>query len=120
MKLKTLLATCLTSGALAITSAYADHMSPMGEGWANMPNDVHNTRLDPTVSDEEFTELVQGGDLADEPNRYDDDTSTELPPSSMTSTRSETGSSTAATMSRSSSRAVTRSSAGAMPRSGRR
>jgi hypothetical protein len=38
-----------------------------------MPNDVHNTRLDPDVTDEEFRELVQQGDLADTVNRCDVD-----------------------------------------------
>lgn len=117
MKLKTLLATCLTSGALVMTSAYADHNSPMGEGWANMPNDVHNTRLDPTISDDEFSELVQGGDLATEPNRYDDDTTTTEPPASRAETQTTAGSSMGG--SRSVSRASTRSSGGTMSRGGR-
>ena len=65
--------------ALASPLAFADHNSPWGEGWASMPNDIHNTRLDDDVSDTEFMEFVQGGGGADSVNRYldDDDTSVE-------------------------------------------
>ena len=118
MKLKTLLTTCLTSGALAMTSAYADHASPMGEGWANMPNDIHNTRLEDTQ--EEFMDLVQGGGGADSINRYDDDTTTAELPASRAETQTTTGASAAASMSRSVSRTSTRSSGGTMSRGGRR
>ena len=56
---RSLIPLSIVCGALAASgAALADHNSKNGEGWANMPNDVHNTRLDPTVSDEEFTELV--------------------------------------------------------------
>lgn len=115
MKLKTLLATCLTSGALVMTSAYADHASPMGEGWANMPNDIHNTRLED--SQEEFMDLVQGGGGVDSTNRYDDDTTTTEPPGSRAETQTTAGSSMGG--SRSVSRASTRSSGGTMSRGGR-
>lgn len=122
MNLKTLLATCLMSGALAMTSAYADHNSPMGAGWANMPNDIHNTRLEDTQ--EEFMDLVQGGGGADSVNRYDDDTTTTEPPSSQTASQTSTGMSDAATMNQSASRSSVRTSGGAMSRtisrSGRR
>ena len=118
MKIRTLLATCIASGVLATTAAYADHNSPMGAGWANMPNDIHNTRLEDT--NEEFMDLVQGGGGADSVNRYDDDTTTQEPPSSRAETQTTTGASTAASMSRSVTRTSTRSSAGTMARSGRR
>jgi hypothetical protein len=64
---------------LAVTAApvaIADHMSPDGMGTAGMPNDVHNTRLDVRLSEAPntcFTDLVQQGDLADDPNRCLDD-----------------------------------------------
>ena len=74
MKIRTLLATCVTGGMLATSIAYADHASPMGAGWANMPNDIHNTRLEDTQ--EEFMDLVRYGGGADSVNRYDDDTTT--------------------------------------------
>jgi hypothetical protein len=51
--------------------AMADHNSVWGMGYANMPNDVHNTRLDPDVTDEEFRDLVKSGVLADTLNRCD-------------------------------------------------
>jgi len=76
MKIRTLLATCLAGGVLATTSAYADHNSVWGEGWANMPNDIHNTRIED--DNETFHELVQGGGGADSVNRYADDTTTTM------------------------------------------
>ena len=60
---------------LMFTSApvvMADHNSPYGAGWANMPNDIHNTRLDTRDvpdGDEEFRDFVQYGDGADVVNR---------------------------------------------------
>ncbi len=118
MKIRTLLATCITGGMLATSSAYADHASPMGEGWANMPNDIHNTRLEDT--NEEFMDLVQGGGGVDSVNRYDDDATTADLPASRAETQTTTGASTAASMSRSVSRTTTRSSGGTMSRGGRR
>jgi len=118
MKIRTLLATCIASGMLAATTAFADHASPMGAGWANMPNDIHNTRLED--SNEEFMDLVQGGGGADSVNRYDDDTTTAELPASRAETQTTTGASSAASMSRSVSRASMRSSAGTMSRGGRR
>ena len=118
MKIRTLLATCMASGVLATTTAYADHASPMGAGWANMPNDIHNTRLED--SNEEFMDLVQGGGGVDSVNRYDDDTTVAEPPGSRAETQTTTGASSAASMSRSVSRTSTRSSAGTMSRVGRR
>ncbi len=61
----------------AAGGALADHNSVWGEGWANMPNDVHNERID--TRDEEnddFIEFVQMGAGADSVNRFQvDDTS---------------------------------------------
>jgi len=42
----------LIAGLGAGSAAFADHMSPWGEDWANMPNDTHDTRID-TLDDEE-------------------------------------------------------------------
>jgi len=64
-------ATFLSSGA-----ALADHNSPFGEGWANMPNDVHNTRLDTRDDNDAFVAFVRGGGGADSTNRFLDDDST--------------------------------------------
>jgi hypothetical protein len=65
--------------ALAATPAFADHNSPMGAGWANMPNDIHNTRIDTrlTLDDAAFLDFVRYGAGADSVNRYlTDSTST--------------------------------------------
>mgnify|MGYP006296030303 CR=1 FL=1 len=57
-------------------AALADHNSPFGEGWANMPNDVHNTRLDTRDDNDAFVAFVRGGGGADSTNRFLDDDST--------------------------------------------
>lgn len=74
MKLKTLLAISITTGIFASSVAMADHKSPMGAGTANMPNDIHNTRIED--DNETFLNLVQQGGGADSVNRYSDDTTT--------------------------------------------
>ena len=60
---------------LMFTSApvvMADHNSPHGMCWANMPNNIHNVRLetrdDIPGQDEDFLTFVQGGAGADVPN----------------------------------------------------
>ena len=65
-------------GSLAAAPAFADHMSPMGAGWANMPNDIHNTRIDTRLDDDyqSFIDFVQYGMGADSVNRYLTDTTT--------------------------------------------
>ena len=72
MKLKTLLAISIATGVFASSVAIADHKSPMGAGTANMPNDIHNTRIED--DNETFLNLVQQGGGADSVNRYSDDT----------------------------------------------
>jgi uncharacterized membrane protein YgcG len=59
----------MLSGAASVTMA--DHNSPMGAGWANMPNDIHNTRID-TLHDEDvsFSDLVGHGVGAETVNRF--------------------------------------------------
>ena len=52
----------------------ADHNSNWGEGWANMPNDIHNTRIDTRDSDnDDFTDFVKMGAGSDSVNRFLDD-----------------------------------------------
>mgnify|MGYP001823471873 CR=1 FL=1 len=66
--------------ACGAAPALADHNSPNEEGWANMPNDIHNTRIDTRESgdNEAFRDFVQYGDGADSVNRFaSDDT---MPP----------------------------------------
>lgn len=72
MNKKSVIAMLIAGGILATSSVSADHMSIWGEGTANMPNDIHNTRIE--ESDEAFMDLVQGGDGADSVNRYEDST----------------------------------------------
>ena len=62
--------------ALASASALADHNSPMGAGWANMPNDIHNIQIEDDLSGTEFSDVVRQGAGADTVNRYLDSTST--------------------------------------------
>jgi len=58
-----LLALTLATAPLAM----ADHNSRFGEGWANMPNDVHDTRIDTLDSDDptDFVDFVRQGNGAD-------------------------------------------------------
>ncbi|MBU1265052.1 MAG: hypothetical protein KJ946_10630 [Gammaproteobacteria bacterium] len=60
--------------ALFSASALADHNSPNGAGWANMPNDIHNTRIEDGLSGSEFADFVRQGAGADAVNRYLDTT----------------------------------------------
>jgi hypothetical protein len=60
--------------ALFSASALADHNSPNGAGWANMPNDIHNTRIEDGLSGSEFADFVRQGTGADTVNRYLDTT----------------------------------------------
>ena len=69
----------LVLGSLAAifsVSALADHNSPMGAGWANMPNDIHNIQIEDDLSGTEFSDVVRQGAGADTVNRYLDTTST--------------------------------------------
>ncbi len=56
--------------ALFSASALADHNSIHGAGWANMPNDIHNTRIEDGLSGTEFRDFVRQGAGADTVNRY--------------------------------------------------
>ncbi len=61
---------------IASGNAVADHNSKNGEGWANMPNDVHNTRIETRESDDNdaFRDFVKNGNGADSVNRFATDT----------------------------------------------
>jgi hypothetical protein len=71
---KVLAAAAVTALAVLTTApvAYADHNSPWGEGWANMPNDIHNTRLDTRDDNETFIDFVRQGAGAESVNRFSD------------------------------------------------
>lgn len=76
-KMKTIVPAFLASAVfLSSGAALADHNSPTGEGTANMPNDIHNTRIDTMDDNDTFLAFVQGGGGADSTNRFLDDDST--------------------------------------------
>jgi len=50
--------------------ALADHNSRWGEGWAQMPNDIHNTRIDTRGDNTAFRDFVRQGNGADSENRF--------------------------------------------------
>ena len=63
-------------GALAVSgAAVADHNSKNGEGWANMPNDIHNTRIETREADdnEAFRDFVKYGEGSTSENRFASD-----------------------------------------------
>jgi hypothetical protein len=63
--------------ALVSASALADHNSPNGAGWANMPNDIHNIQIEDDLSGTEFSEIVRQGAGAATVNRYLDTTTSQ-------------------------------------------
>lgn len=72
MSKKSVIALVVAGGLFAASSAYADHNSVWGAGFANMPNDIHNSAIED--DQDVFMDLVQYGDGADSVNRYDDST----------------------------------------------
>jgi len=63
--------TAIIAGFLLLPAvASADHNSKWGEGWANMPNDIHNTRIDTRGDNTAFRDFVRNGNGADSVNRY--------------------------------------------------
>lgn len=67
----------LIIGLLTASFAQADHNSYWGEGTANMPNDIHNMRIDTLDEDtSEFLDFVRIGSGADSDNRFISDTDT--------------------------------------------
>ncbi len=64
----------VATGLLASAgSALADHNSKNGEGSANMPNDIHNTRVDTRDNDDNsaFRDFVKYGEGSTTVNRFD-------------------------------------------------
>lgn len=63
------------AAGLLITAgpAFADHNSKNGEGWANMPNDIHNTRVETRENDnnDAFRDFVKYGEGSKTVNRFD-------------------------------------------------
>ena len=65
----------ISMGLLTAGTAYADDNSKNGEGWANMPNDIHNTRVETREADdnEAFRDFVRYGEGSKSENRFDTD-----------------------------------------------
>lgn len=74
MSKKSVMSLVISTALFTSAAAYADHNGIWGAGTANMPNDIHNTRIEDDA--ETFMDLVQYGDGADSVNRYDDDSDT--------------------------------------------
>jgi hypothetical protein len=62
--------TVVLFGAASLASA--DHNSVWGEGWAKMPNDIHNTRVETLNSGDRaaFRDFVRYGNGAAATNRF--------------------------------------------------
>jgi hypothetical protein len=67
---KSVIAMAAAAGLFVAASAHADHNSVWGAGFANMPNDIHNSAIED--DQDVFLDLVRYGDGADSVNRYDD------------------------------------------------
>jgi hypothetical protein len=67
---KRILAVGALLALLGSGSVLADHNSVWGEGWARMPNDIHNTRIDTLGDNTTFRDFVRGGAGSTSVNRY--------------------------------------------------
>jgi hypothetical protein len=72
--------------------AVADHNSRWGEGWARMPNDVHNTRVETRGDNTAFRDFVRYGEGADSENRFTTDESRKQDRRAIKSSRSHSAS----------------------------
>lgn len=66
--------TVVTSALLVVAApSIADHNSKNGEGTANMPNDIHNTRVETlaTNDNETFRDFVKYGEGSKTVNRFE-------------------------------------------------
>lgn len=73
---KQVLTTAIASAALiAAGTSVADHNSVSGEGTANMPNDIHNTRVETLEANdsEAFRDFVRYGEGSKTVNRFASD-----------------------------------------------
>lgn len=73
MKKLPIFITLIAFGLVTFRPALADHNSPQGAGWARMPNDIHNTRIDTLGDSAAFRDFVRYGNGADSVNRYTSD-----------------------------------------------
>ena len=70
---KRIVTLAVAAGLLAAGTAVADHNSKNGEGWAKMPNDIHNTRIETREANdnEAFRDFVKYGEGSKTENRFD-------------------------------------------------
>jgi hypothetical protein len=68
----TLLRAVLIAAAGSLAAAHADHMSPWPDDWANMPNDIHDMRIETLMEGDNaaFIEFVRYGEGADVTNSF--------------------------------------------------
>jgi hypothetical protein len=73
MKSKLISLTLATALLAAAGTSVADHNSKNGEGTANMPNDIHNTRVETMESNdnEAFRDFVKYGEGSKTVNRFE-------------------------------------------------
>ena len=76
MRSHTVSCIAFAAGLVAMT-AQADHNSIWGDGWANMPNDIHNTRIESMDDDTDaFIDFVRMGSGSETARPYAADTNT--------------------------------------------
>ena len=78
MRTKIIAFSAASALVMAAVPAIADHNSKNGEGTANMPNDIHNTRVETKEANdnEAFRDFVKYGEGSKVPNRYESDETT--------------------------------------------
>ena len=80
----------VAAALLTSTAAMADHNSRWGAGWARMPNDIHNTRIDTRGDNRAFRDFVRRGNGAESVNRFEPSTGSRNDATSGTSSRQQT------------------------------
>jgi hypothetical protein len=75
MRTKLIAISAATAFVMTAAPAFADHNSKNGEGTANMPNDIHNTRVETLEANdnEAFRDFVKYGEGSDSVNRFESD-----------------------------------------------
>ena len=78
MKVRYLAVGVATAIAFGAAPVLADHNSTNGEGWANMPNDIHNTRIETKEANDNdgFRDFVKYGAGSESENRFASDDTT--------------------------------------------
>ncbi|HKJ72004.1 MAG TPA: hypothetical protein VKA55_09665 [Gammaproteobacteria bacterium] len=67
------LAVVTLTAALAAGAAHADHNSPFGEGWAQMPNDAHDDAVERVTDELRADATADGAEMrADMVEQFDD------------------------------------------------